>query len=100
VLDQLQGLGITDVTAQGMPGFFGRDGWLARNAELCGPLLASFPGLATANRIDVHFWWNAGEAALLGLAAHRFLTIALKPAGGSDGTAAVSSTSLSEKDNL
>lgn len=100
VLDNLQALGITDVTAQGMPGFFGRDGWLARNAELCGPLLASFPGLATANRIDVHFWWNAGEAALLGLAAHRFLNIALKPVGGSVGTAATSSTSLSEKDSL
>lgn len=78
VLDNLRSLGITDVTAQGLPGFFGRDGWLARNAEICGPLLASFPGLATANRIDVHFWWNMGEISLLLLAAHQYLSTTFK----------------------
>ncbi len=99
VLGNLRDLGITDVTAQGMPGFFGRDGWLARNAELCGPLLASFPGLATANRIDVHFWWNMGEAALLGLAAHRFLSATFKTVDAPAEAAVASTPTSTERVN-
>lgn len=97
VLGNLSALGISDVTAQGMPGFLGRDGWLARNAEICGPLLASFPGLATANRIDVHFWWNVGEASLLLFAAHWYLSTALNFTRRAVGTAATKTSTLSEK---
>ncbi len=100
VLGNLRAMGITDVTAQGMPGFFGRDGWLARNAEICGPLLASFPGLATANRIDVHFWWNVGEISLLLLAAHRFLARTFNFGGRRATAGAAYPTIVSEKDTL
>lgn len=54
--------------AQGLPGFFGRGGWLAQNAPPGGPIAwicALAPGLVSAPRLDVHFWWNAGEIALL-----------------------------------
>lgn len=77
ILRELDGLGVTNITAQGLPGFFGQDGWLARSAALCGPFLSRLPGLTTANRIDVHFWWNTGELALLLLAAHTYLRTAL-----------------------
>jgi hypothetical protein len=53
---------------QGLPGILGRDGWLAYSG-LCGRI----PGLTTASRIDVHFWWNTGEIVLLLLASHPFL---------------------------
>lgn len=60
--------------AQGLPGFFGRGGWLATNASGPVALLCSFaPGLTTAPRLDVHFWWNMGEVALLLPAAHTAL---------------------------
>ena len=38
-----------------------------------GTFLCRLPAVTTANRLDVHFWWNAGEAVLLFLAADRFL---------------------------
>jgi hypothetical protein len=66
---ELQRLGIQNLgLAQGLPGILGRDGWLAYS-DICGRI----PGLTTAVRIDVHFWWNAGEIVLLMLAAHPFL---------------------------
>ncbi|MGQ0603478.1 MAG: hypothetical protein ACT4QE_17495 [Anaerolineales bacterium] len=77
VLGELSGLGITDITAQGLPGILGRDGWLARNAAVCGVFLSRLPGLTTAVRLDVHFWWNIGEVSLLAMAAHTFLKSAL-----------------------
>ena len=58
---------------QGLPGIIGKGGWLAQNAELPGPiafLCSVAPGLASAVRLDVHFWWNIGEIVLLLLAAH------------------------------
>lgn len=58
---------------QGLPGFFGLDGWLARNSEVNMPinlLCRVAPGLVQAPRLDVHFWWNIGEISLLVLAAH------------------------------
>ncbi len=66
---ELKALGVANLgLAQGLPGVLGRDGWLAWSG-LCGRL----PGLTTATRIDVHFWWNAGEIVLLLAAAHPFL---------------------------
>lgn len=38
-----------------------------------GTFLSRLPGLATAVRLDVHFWWNMGEFTWLGLAAITYL---------------------------
>jgi hypothetical protein len=73
VLGELRGLRVTGITAQGLPGILGRDGWLARSELTRGTFLCQLPGLTTANRLDVHFWWNAGETALLLLAGHAYL---------------------------
>jgi hypothetical protein len=73
VLGELSQMGITNVTAQGLPGIIGRDGWLARSPLTQGTILCSLPGLTTAIRLDVHFWWNVIEMTLLVLAGHVFL---------------------------
>lgn len=52
--------------AQSLPGVLGKNGLLALSS-LCG----SIPGLTTASRAAVHFWWNFGEVTLLLLAAHK-----------------------------
>ncbi len=70
---ELQHLGVPSVSAQGLPGILGRDGWLARSPATQGTFLCRLPGLTTAVRLDVHFWWNTGETALLLVAAHAFL---------------------------
>jgi hypothetical protein len=76
---ELARLGFPNLSAQGLPGILGRDGWLARSPTTQGTLLCRLPGLTTAPRIDVHWWWNAGEIALLLAAAHRFLRTRLNP---------------------
>lgn len=58
---------------QGLPGFFGAGGWLARQVGVSPPvalLCQLAPGLVVAPRLDVHFWWNLGEIGLLLLGAH------------------------------
>ena len=67
VLSELNalGLGATGVT-QSLPGVLGRDGFLALQSW-CGRA----PGLTSAPRVAIHFWWNAGEIILLALAAQR-----------------------------
>jgi hypothetical protein len=58
---------------QGLPGFLGKGGWLALNAGVSAPLefiCRQAPALIEAPRLDVHFWWNTGEIALLILSAH------------------------------
>ncbi len=82
VLGELGELGVRGITAQGLPGILGRDGWLARSELTRGTFLCNLPGLTTANRLDVHFWWNVGETALLLLAGHSFLRGRLGPAQG------------------
>lgn len=72
-LGELNALGVTDLQPQGLPGIFGRDGWLATADVTQNTFLCRFPGLATAVRIDVHFWWNIGEMALLLPAANAFM---------------------------
>lgn len=68
-LAELKSLGIGDPgLVQGLPGVLGRDGWLAWSG-ICGRV----PGLTTASRIDIHFWWNFGEIVLLLAAAVPFL---------------------------
>ena len=73
VFQDLQELGVGSVTAQGLAGIFGRDGWLARSPVTRGTFLSFLPGLTTAMRLDVHFWWNALELFLLLLAGRVFL---------------------------
>lgn len=70
---ELAQLGFPALSAQGLPGVLGRDGWLARSPFTRGSVICGVPGLTTASRIDVHFWWNTGEMALLLPAAHVFL---------------------------
>lgn len=70
---ELQAAGLPLAMAQGLPGILGRDGWLAAQTPTSGAakfLCTLAPGLASAPRLDVHFWWNAGEVALLLAAAH------------------------------
>lgn len=73
VLAELRRMGVTSVTAQGLPGVLGRDGWLARSPVTQGTFVCRLPGITTANRLDIHFWWNTGETLLLLLAANTFL---------------------------
>lgn len=71
---ELQAAGLPLDAAQGLPGIIGRGGWLASSAETSASarfLCNIAPGLANAPRLDVHFWWNAGELALLIAAAMR-----------------------------
>lgn len=65
VLSELHRMNIYTVTAQGLPGILGRDGWLARSPLTDGTFLCTLPGLTTAMRLDVHFWWNLVEMLLL-----------------------------------
>lgn len=73
VLSELHQMNIFSVTAQGLPGILGRDGWLARSAATKGTFLCTLPGLTTAMRLDVHFWWNVIEMLLLLCAGSLFL---------------------------
>lgn len=73
VLGELHQMGVHNVPAQGLPGIFGRDGWLARSPWTQGTFLRGLPGFTTAVRLDVHFWWNALEMVLLALGGHWFL---------------------------
>ena len=70
VLQMLRAYGEPTITAQGLPGIFGNDGWLARSPATAGTWVCTFPGLTTATRLDVHFWWNVGETILLMIAAY------------------------------
>ena len=73
MVQELQQLGFPQLSAQGLPGVLGRDGWLARSPATQGTFLCRLPGVTTVPRIDVHFWWNTGEIILLLAAAHTFL---------------------------
>jgi hypothetical protein len=70
---ELAGMGVPNVSAQGLPGILGRDGWLARSPITQGTFLCRLPGITNTTRLDVHFWWNTGETILLLLAGHSFL---------------------------
>ena len=73
VLREMTAMDVLNVTAQGLPGIVGRDGWLARSEWTRGTWICGIPGLTTAVRLDVHFWWNALELGLLLIAGHFFL---------------------------
>lgn len=74
-LSELAALGVPSVSAQGLPGFFGRDGWLATSDVTRSSFVCRLPGFTTAVRLDVHFWWNIGETGLLMLATARELEL-------------------------
>lgn len=69
-LAELAQLGAWGTSAQGLPGFFGRDGWIATSDITRDTFLCRLPGITTAVRLDVHFYWNVGETTLLILATH------------------------------
>jgi hypothetical protein len=73
VLAELRELSVFSVTAQGLPGIVGRDGWLARSPLTQNTFLCTLPGITTAMRLDVHFWWNVVETSLLLMAGAVFL---------------------------
>jgi len=72
-LAELAQLGAWGTSAQGLPGFFGRDGWIATSELTRDSFLCRLPGITTAVRLDVHFYWNVGETTLLILATHAHL---------------------------
>jgi hypothetical protein len=78
VLDDLRRMGVSGVTAQGLPGIFGQDGWLERSPITQGTFLCTLPGFTTAPRLDVHFWWNIGETALMIPAANTYMAHLLR----------------------
>ena len=54
--------------AEGLPGVIGRNGWLATNIDtsaLAGFICRLAPANLITPRLDVHFWWNIGETALM-----------------------------------
>lgn len=72
-VERLSSSGLPVNAAQGLPGFLGKGGWLATQGITASPiawLCTIVPSLTTAPRLDVHFWWNMGEVALLLPAAH------------------------------
>ncbi|MFO7632395.1 MAG: hypothetical protein R6W76_07645 [Caldilinea sp.] len=73
ILRELTAMDVLNVTAQGLPGIVGRDGWLARSELTRGTWICTIPGLTTAVRLDVHFWWNAIEMMFLLVAGHFYL---------------------------
>lgn len=72
VRSELASLGFDDVTAQGLPGVVGDGGWLDLNAGPQLTVICGIPGITTADRVDAHFVWNAGEI-LLAIPAVHFL---------------------------
>jgi hypothetical protein len=73
VLGELRSLGVANVPAQGLAGIIGRDGLLARSEWARGTWICRIPGITTAVRLDVHFWWNAIEVILLAIGGHFYL---------------------------
>lgn len=73
-LQELSLLNTVGISAQGLPGILGRDGWLATADATQNTFLCRIPGLTTAVRIDVHFWWNVGEIMLLLPAANAYMS--------------------------
>ena len=84
VLSELHQMNIFNVTAQGLPGILGRDGWLARSTLTQNTFLCTLPGLTTAMRLDVHFWWNVIETSLMLIAGSVFLRSRLGTRRASD----------------
>jgi len=67
ILAELRALGAAEVEIAylRLPGFFGRDGWLATSDVTRQLGFHRVPGLATAPRHDVQFWWALLELSLL-----------------------------------
>jgi hypothetical protein len=90
-ITRLASLGQPLGQAQGLPGVLGKGGWLATQGATQGSLAfvcSLAPALKTALRLDVHFWWNVGETALLFSAAHTHLARHLRAAAVRSATTA------------
>jgi hypothetical protein len=73
ILGELRRLGLVTISAQGLSGILGRDGLLARSDWARDSWFCRIPGVTTAIRLDIHFWWNALEIALLMIGGHLYL---------------------------
>jgi hypothetical protein len=73
VTRDLSQLGFPNVTAQGLPGVVGRDGWLDRTRPGALEVVCRLPFVTTATRLDTHAAWNAGEVTLTLLAVNQWL---------------------------
>lgn len=73
VTNQLGSFGYPRITAQGMPGIFGADGWLDRNGRGNFAFVCNLPFATTASRLDTHAAWNVGETLLMIPAVHVLL---------------------------
>jgi hypothetical protein len=74
--------GASAAGAQGLPGILGRGGWLDTQSAQPGAaalLCTLLPPLSRAPRLDVHFWWNTGTTALLGIFAWGVLRRPARP---------------------
>lgn len=66
VSGQLDAFGFPQVTAQGLPGIVGRDGWFDRNGGTSPiAVICRLPFVTTATRLDTHAAWNVGETLLM-----------------------------------
>ncbi len=66
VNNELDAFGRGGVTAQGLPGVVGRNGWLDFNSTTPGvSFICRLPFVTTADRLDTHAAWNTGEILLL-----------------------------------
>lgn len=63
-------LGVPYVSAQGLPGILGRDGWLASSPVTQNTFLCRLPFVTTLVRLDIHFLWNTTESVILLTAGH------------------------------
>ena len=61
---------------------------MSSSAATRGTFLCRLPGLTTAVRLDIHFWWNTGETALMILAANSYCRDVLSLTGENDRRAA------------
>lgn len=73
VLAEMRGLGVRNVTAQGLPGVLGQDGLVDRSTAGVAQFVCRLPLVSTASRLDVHAIWNTGEVLLLIPAANQLM---------------------------
>lgn len=66
----IENSGLSPRLALNLPGILGANGWIAQNGQ--NSFICKLPGLTTASRIDIHFWWNIAETSVMIPAALHF----------------------------
>lgn len=81
ITQELRALGVGEVGVAylRLPGIFGRDGWLATSEFTRLTPLGRLPGIATAPRQDIQFWWAVLELALILPLANSFVARPRRP---------------------